>query len=385
MTHVSAKAGLFTESVIREMTRLAIRHGAINLAQGFPDFPAPQEIKDAACAAIAGGRQPVRDHLGSASACATRSPRRASVTTAFPVDPETRGLRHLRGDRGDVLVDPRARRSRRRGRRLRALLRELRPRRDPCGGVPALRAPARAGLDVRPPTSSRARWTDARAIIINTPNNPTGKVFSREELREIAGSVPEARRRRDHRRDLRAPRLRRRRATCRWPRFRECAERTVTINALSKTYSVTGWRVGWAIAPPPLTDAIRKVHDFVSVGAAAPLQEAGAAALALPDAYYTEIGRDYASRRGTMLATARGRGLPLLPAEGRVLHPDGHLRLRIPRRRGLRALARVGGEGGRRPGLVVLREARGRSRSPALLVLQEAGDPEQPPPSVCRS
>src|SRR5262249_36254002 len=93
-------------------------------------------------------------------------------------------------------------------------------------------------------------------------------------------------------------------------------ERTVTINALSKTYSVTGWRVGWTIASPELTDAIRKVHDFVTVGAAAPLQEAGAAALALPDAYYAGIARDYAHRRETMLGILEGSGFRTFPPKG---------------------------------------------------------------------
>ena len=88
------------------------------------------------------------------------------------------------------------------------------------------------------------------------------------------------------------------------------AERTVTINGMSKTYSVTGWRVGWTIAPPVLTDAIRKVHDFLTVGAAAPLQEAGALALALPDSYYTDLAASYAQRRARLLRHPRARRLP---------------------------------------------------------------------------
>ena len=139
------------------------------------------------------------------------------------------------------------------------------------------------------PTSSRPRSTNrTKAIIINTPNNPTGKVFTRDELETIA-------------------------ALCRkWDAIAisdeiyehiiydghqhvpiatldGMAERTVTINGLSKTYSVTGWRVGWTISPPSLTGAIRKVHDFLTVGAAAPLQEAGVVALGLPDDYYAEL------------------------------------------------------------------------------------------------
>ncbi len=122
-----------------------------------------------------------------------------------------------------------------------------------------------------------------RAIIINTPNNPTGKVFTRDELGRIARAVPPVGRHRRDRRDLRAHPLRRRRHVP-MASLDGMAERTVTINSVSKTFSVTGWRVGWTIAPPDITGAIRKVHDFLTVGAAAPLQAASAAALALPDA-----------------------------------------------------------------------------------------------------
>ena len=154
-----------------------------------------------------------------------------------------------------------------------------------------------------------------RAVIINTPNNPTGKVFTRGELETIAGlcrrwdvlaitdeiyehilydgarHVPMA-------------------------AIDGMADRTVTINSLSKTYSVTGWRVGWAIAPPGLTGAIRKVHDFLTVGAAAPLQEAGAAALALPDAYYAELAEGYRRRRDMLLDLLEPRGFTCFRPRG---------------------------------------------------------------------
>jgi aminotransferase len=151
------------------------------------------------------------------------------------------------------------------------------------------------------PDELAAAFTNrTRAIILNTPNNPTGKVFSREELETIA-------------------------ALCRqWDAvaisdeiyehivYDGCrhvpiatidgmAERTVTINSLSKTYSVTGWRVGWTISPPSLTGAIRKVHDFLTVGAAAPLQQAGVAALGMPDSYYVELAKAYRRRRDMLL------------------------------------------------------------------------------------
>ena len=104
-------------------------------------------------------------------------------------------------------------------------------------------------------------------------------------------------------------------------------ERTITINALSKTYSVTGWRVGWAIAAPEVTAAIRKVHDFLTVGAAAPLQAAGAVALQLPESYYKTLARDYAHAARTHARNSRRRGLSLLQAARGLLHHDRYFRV----------------------------------------------------------
>ena len=104
------------------------------------------------------------------------------------------------------------------------------------------------------------------------------------------------------------------------------AERTVTINSVSKTFSVTGWRVGWTIAPPDIAGAIRKVHDFLTVGAAAPLQEASAAALALPESYYRELASSYQAQARSADGHPEGRRLRLLRAARRVLHHDGHRR-----------------------------------------------------------
>jgi aspartate/methionine/tyrosine aminotransferase len=159
---------------------------------------------------------------------------------------------------------------------------------------------AAAGWTFDPDDLAAAFNDRTKAIILNTPNNPTGKVFTREELETIA-------------------------ALCRkWDAIaisdeiyehiiydgvrhvpiaalEGMADRTVTINSLSKTYSVTGWRVGWTISPPSLTGAIRKVHDFLTVGAAAPLQEAGMAALGTPDAYYADLAAAYQRRRDILV------------------------------------------------------------------------------------
>ncbi len=145
-----------------------------------------------------------------------------------------------------------------------------------------------------------------RAIIINTPNNPTGKVFTREELGVIAALC--------HKWDVVAISdeiyehiIYEGRRHIPIASVGGMAERTVTVNSLSKTYSVTGWRVGWAISPPALTGAIRKVHDFLTVGAAAPLQEAGVVALGIADSYYADLAAAYTRRRDVLLDILKRR------------------------------------------------------------------------------
>jgi aminotransferase len=302
----SAKAARFTESVIREMTRLAQLHGAVNLSQGFPDFPATAEVKDAARRAIA---EDVNQYAITWGARSLRQAIAAKFTRLYgvPVDPE-REITVTCGsteamiatllavlDPGDEVVI-------------------FEPFYENYGPDAILSGATPRFVRLRPPDWSfdpdelaRAFTRKTRAVIVTTPNNPTGKVFSREELECVA-------------------------ALCRahdavavtdeiyehilydgathvpMAALPGMAARTITINGMSKTYSVTGWRVGWAIAPPALTDAIRKVHDFLTVGAAAPLQEAGALALSLPDAYYAELARGYARRRERLLGILERSG-----------------------------------------------------------------------------
>ncbi|HET9300800.1 MAG TPA: aminotransferase class I/II-fold pyridoxal phosphate-dependent enzyme, partial [Candidatus Polarisedimenticolaceae bacterium] len=283
MLRISRKAESFTESVIREMTRLCVAHGAVNLAQGFPDFAAPEEIKEAARRAITAdvnqyaitwGAKPFRDAIAS----------KVARTYDWSVDPEreitvTCGATEAMIASILAVVDP--------GEEIIA----FEPFYENYGPDAILAGATPRFVPLRPPhwsfdpdTLRAAVGPKTRGIVLNTPNNPTGKVFSRDELQAVADvaiahdlvvfsdeiyehilyqgtHVPIA-------------------------TLPGMAERTVTINALSKTYSVTGWRVGWAIASPQLTSAIRKVHDFLTVGAAAPLQEAGAMALRLPSTYY---------------------------------------------------------------------------------------------------
>jgi aminotransferase len=303
---LSWKAAQFTESVIREMTRLALKHKAVNLSQGFPDFPAPEEIKRAAQEAIAADVNQYAITWGSKSlrnAIAANFER----TQGLAFDPE-REITVCCGSTeammsammaiinpGDevVVFEP--------------FYENYGPDAILSGATPRfvrLRAPE-WGFDAEELAGAFSAKT--KAIILNTPNNPTGKVFTRGELETI------------------------RELCLRWNCYaitdeiyehmlydgaehismatlEGMRERTITINALSKTYSVTGWRVGWALAPAEVTAAIRKVHDFLTVGAAAPLQEAGALALQFPAEYYTRLATDYAARRERLLGILEGAG-----------------------------------------------------------------------------
>jgi aspartate/methionine/tyrosine aminotransferase len=304
---LSHKAAQFTESVIREMTRLANLHGAVNLAQGMPDFPAPQEIKEIACRAIMSDVNQYAITWGApgfrnAIAEKTRAclgldvdPEREITVTCGATEAMIASLLAVIDPGDEVIV--------------------FEPFYENYGPDAILSGATPRYVPLEPPDwrFDPARLEGAfnqrtRAIIINTPNNPTGKVFSREELQCIAELC--------HRWDVIA-------ITDEiyehilYDGFRHCAmatldgmrDRTITINGLSKTYSVTGWRVGYAIAPAALTAGIRKVHDFLTVGAAAPLQEAGAAALRLPDGYYRELASAYQHRRDMLLGGLERAGL----------------------------------------------------------------------------
>jgi aspartate/methionine/tyrosine aminotransferase len=312
--HTSYKAQQFTESVIREMTRLAMEHGAINLAQGFPDFAAPAEVKEAASRAIHADinqyaitwgarefREAIAERFAKDSGLAVDPEREITVCCGATETMLASLLAVV--DPGDevVIFEP--------------FYENYGPDAIICGAVPRF-------VRLHPP-----EWTfdpdelaatfsgRTRAVIVNTPSNPTGKVFSGEELEAVADLA-----RRwgayvitdeiyqymtyDGCRHVSMATL---------PGMRE---QTITINGLSKTYSVTGWRVGYAVAPPEVTGAIRKMHDFITVGAAAPLQEAGVTALRLPESYYEGLRASYLSRRD--------RILPLLEEAGfRCFKPRG--------------------------------------------------------------
>jgi aminotransferase len=310
---VSEKAGRFTESVIREMTRLAIKHDAVNLAQGFPDFPAPEEIKEAACRAI---REDCNQYAITWGAESLRVALAAKMRRFYglDVDPErqicvTCGATEAMFSAILAIVDP--------GEEVivfEPYYENYGPDAILSGAIPRFVTLREPDWSFDPQELAAAFNDRTRAIIVNTPHNPTGKVFSQQELAIVA--------------DL-----------CRkWDvialtdeiyehmvyegehlslaSFPGMEDRTVTISGLSKSYSVTGWRVGWTIASPALTDGIRKVHDFVSVGAPAPLQEAGAVALAQPDDYYTRLTAAYRERRDLFLPLLEATGFRCFPPRG---------------------------------------------------------------------
>jgi aspartate/methionine/tyrosine aminotransferase len=295
----SKKATQFTESVIREMTRLNQLHGGVNLSQGFPDFPAPAAIKAAACAAINAdvnqyavtwGARPLREAVAREFTRRYGLPIVADeqVTVCCGTTEAMMSTMMAIIDPGDevVIFEP--------------FYENYGPDAILSGATPRYVTLHEPDWSFDPDELAAAFNDKTKAIIINTPNNPTGKVFSRDELEMIA-------------------------ALCRkWDAIaisdeiyehiiydglqhipiatiEGMADRTITLNGLSKTYSVTGWRVGWTISPPSLTGAIRKVHDFMTVGAPAPLQEAGAVALGFADDYYTGLAAHYQERRNRLV------------------------------------------------------------------------------------
>ena len=198
------------------------------------------------------------------------------------------------------------------------------------GATPRFVHAARAGLALRPGRAGRRvqRRRPRRSSSTRRTIRPA-RCSRAHELETIADALPEVGRARDHGRDLRAHHLRRRASTSRSRRLPGMAERTVTINGLSKTYSVTGWRVGWTISPPSLTGAIRKVHDFLTVGAPAPLQEAGAVGAGAAGPVLRRPGGEVHAAPRRAARQPRAAPLHVLPPVRRVLHHDGHRRLRV--------------------------------------------------------
>jgi aspartate/methionine/tyrosine aminotransferase len=316
---LSAKASRFTESVIREMTRINLAlHGperAVNFAQGFPDFEPPAEIVEAAHAALARGGEH-HQYATTWGAAALREAIAAKKTAEWgrPVDPErevtvTCGATESMMAAMLAVVDP--------GDEVIV----FEPFYENYGPDCVLTGAEARYVPLHPPDwcfdpdqLRRAFTPRTRAIVVNTPHNPTGKVFSRQELELIAQLC------RDH--DAVAitdeiyEHLVYEGTHVPLATLPGMAERTITISGASKTYSVTGWRVGWLVASPELTGGIRKVHDFLTVGAAHPLQIAVAAALRFPPSFYDALLEEYRERRALLVEGLRECGFAVRPPAG---------------------------------------------------------------------
>jgi aspartate/methionine/tyrosine aminotransferase len=315
---VSKKAQSFTESVIREMTREALKYGAVNLSQGFPDFSAPDDIKQKAIEAINAdvnqyaitwGAKNFRDAIAA----------KTRWYLGLDVDPETEltvtcgstegmlAAMMATVDPGDEVV-------------------VFEPYYENYAPDAILSEATPRYVSLRTPDWSfdrdelRAAFNEkTKAIIVCNPNNPTGKVFSRDELEYIASLCREfdalcfTDEIYEH---ILYPREGAEIKHISMAQIEGMRERTVVVNSMSKTYSVTGWRVGYCIAPPDITSGVRKVHDFLTVGAAAPLQAAGAYALSLPAEYYEHLQSDYRVKRDQLVPVLEDAGF-------KVFVPDG--------------------------------------------------------------
>ena len=311
--HTAQRTHGFTESVIRGMTRLASEHDAINLAQGFPNFSAPQVLKEAAARAI---RDDVNQYAITWGAKRLRDAlaRKYAEWYGLAVNPETEvtvtcGATEAMASALLAIVDP--------GDEVivfEPFYENYGPDAILCGAKPVyVPMPTAGELDLdRLEAAFSAR---TRAIIVCTPNNPTGRVLSRRELERIA----ELCRRHDayavtdeiyehiYYEGEHVP----------IASLAGMRERTITISGASKTFSVTGWRIGTIVAPQAASDAIRKVHDFLTVGAPAPLQEAIAVGLeTLGDEYYTGLIRDYRARRDVLCRALVDAGFRCTPPQG---------------------------------------------------------------------
>jgi aspartate/methionine/tyrosine aminotransferase len=299
MPAISNRAASFTESVIREMNRLAVDAGAVSLAQGFPDFESPRELREAAVEAL---REDISQYAITWGAKALREAIAAKIARFHPgwvVDPETQvtvtcgateamiaAMLGVVDPGGEIIV-------------FEPFYENYGPDAILSGATARYVTLHEPDWAIDPAELRAAFTTRTRAIVVNSPHNPTGKVFTRAELELIAELCQEHDAvaltddiyqhivfEGEHIPLMTLPGM---------------AERTIAIDSMSKSYSVTGWRIGWAIASPELSVGIRRVHDFLTVGAAAPLQAAAVVALRFPDDYYATLAADYRARRDRIL------------------------------------------------------------------------------------
>ncbi|MGO9830610.1 MAG: aminotransferase class I/II-fold pyridoxal phosphate-dependent enzyme [Myxococcaceae bacterium] len=319
MSHLASRVRELPGTIFSEFSALAVRTGAVNLGQGFPDFDGPEEVREAAVRALRDGVNQYA--LGAGSLNLRRAiSEHAQRFHRHSVDPEqdvtvTAGATEALFDALLGLLDPADE----------AILFE--PFYDSYAAAVAMAGAQVRPVTLRPPDAQHASWwyeaaeleaafgPRTRVVVVNSPHNPTGKVFSDDELRGIAALClrhdavaltdevyehlvyPPAR----HLRLATLPGM---------------AERTLTVSSGGKSFSYTGWKVGWAIGPPPLRRAVAQAHQYVTFAVAAPLQEAIAVALRLPDAYFQGLLQAYAARRDRLLGSLRGAGLQPWATQG---------------------------------------------------------------------
>lgn len=304
----------FGESVIREMSRVAARYKATNLAQGLPDFPCPDDLKDEACKAIQDNINQYSFTWGDTKfreAIVEKTQRTQGLT--YDIDTEvtvTCGAAEALNATLMALINP--------GDEviiLEPFYENYIPNVILAGGTPKFVKLNPSDWSIDAEALSAAFTDKTKAILLNSPHNPTGRVFNQDDLNTIASLCQQYNvvcitdEIYEHILYDNAEHV------C-MARLEGMRERTVVINALSKTYSITGWRVGYVLAPPPITHVIRKIHDFLTVCAPAPFQRAGVHALNLPESYYTHLNELYADKRTRIMQTLNEVGIPFVEPKG---------------------------------------------------------------------
>jgi len=311
---LSSRVGLFTESVIRDMTRLAIGYDAINLAQGFPDFGAPDELKEAAISAIRAdhnqyaitwGAQELRDAIAKRAQEFNNisvDPNREVTVTCGATEAMMASMLALINPGDEVVI-------------FEPFYENYGPDAAVSGAVPRFVPLDPDDFSIDEEALKSAFNNKTKAIVVNTPNNPSGKVFTKRDMKLIA----------DLCHDYNAVAITDEiyehiiydgKKHISLASLDDMHDRTITISGISKTYSVTGWRIGYTIANEELTNAIRKIHDFLTVGAPAPLQHAAAEALAYPDSYYMGLVEMYDRKRHMLFDALISAGFKCILPEG---------------------------------------------------------------------